>query len=85
MWRQELEASIESLLGSVYPDINQSNISDVRFNPQEQLLFGVDFNRTPLCGAFCNFIPMDSENLSSRNVHRTNKAIYTFLSAVHIG
>ena len=54
LWRQELEASIESLLGSVYPDINQSNISDVRFNPQEQLLFGVDFNRTPLCGAFCN-------------------------------
>ena len=54
LWRQEFEASIESLLGSVYPNINQSNISDVRFNPQEQLLFGVDFNRTPLCGAFYN-------------------------------
>ena len=54
LWRQEFEASIESLLGSVYPDFNQSNISDVRFNPQEQLLFGVDFNRRPLCGAFCN-------------------------------
>lgn len=48
--RQEFEASIESLLGSVYPDFGKSNIGRVSFNPQEQLLFGVDFNRTPFCG-----------------------------------
>ena len=50
LWRQEFEASIESLLGAVYPDFNKSNISGCAFNPHEQLLFGVDFNRTPFCG-----------------------------------
>ena len=50
LWRQEFEASIESLLGAVYPDFGKANIGAVRFNPQEQLLFGVDFNRTPFCG-----------------------------------
>lgn len=50
LWRQEFEASIESLLGAVYPDFNKSNISGCSFNPSEQLLFGVDFNRTPFCG-----------------------------------
>lgn len=49
LWRQEFEASIESLLGAVYPDFGRINIRETRFNPQERLLFGVDFNRTPFC------------------------------------
>ena len=50
LWRQEFEASIESLLGAVYPDVRKANMGHVDFNPQEQLMFGVDFNRTPFCG-----------------------------------
>ena len=50
LWRQEFEASIESLLGAVYPDFGRLNIRETRFNPQERLLFGVDFNLTPFCG-----------------------------------
>lgn len=50
LWRQEFEASIESLLGAVYPDFGKRNIAPTRFNPQERLMFGVDFNRTPFCG-----------------------------------
>ena len=50
LWRQEFEASIESMLGAVYPDFGKKNIAPTRFNPQERLVFGVDFNRTPFCG-----------------------------------
>ena len=50
LWRQEFEASIEPRLGAVYPDFGKANIGQVEFNPQEQLMFGVDFNRTPFCG-----------------------------------
>ena len=35
LWRQEFEASIESLLGAVYPDFGKRNIAPTRFNPQE--------------------------------------------------
>ena len=50
LWRQEFEASIESLLGAVYPDFGKANIGHVDFNPKEQLIFGLDFNCTPFCG-----------------------------------
>ena len=50
LWRQEFHASIESLLGAVYPDFGRFNISEVKFDPRERLVFGVDFNRTPFCG-----------------------------------
>ena len=54
LWWQKFKASIESLLGPGDPDFNQSNISDVRFIPQEQLLFGVNVSCAPLCGALFN-------------------------------
>ena len=50
LWRQEFEASIESLLGAVYPDFGKANIGHVDFNPKEQLIIGLDFNQTPFCG-----------------------------------
>ena len=50
LWRQEFQASIESLLGSVYSDFNRDNIAPTDFWRNERLVFGVDFNRTPFCG-----------------------------------
>ena len=50
LWRQEFEASIESLLGAVYPDFNRQNIFPTDYWQNERLVFGVDFNRTPFCG-----------------------------------
>ena len=50
LWRQEFEASIESLLGAVYPDFNRQNITPTDYWQNERLVFGVDFNRTPFCG-----------------------------------
>ena len=44
LWRQEFEASIESLLGAVYPDFNRQNIDPTEFWNNERLVFGVDFN-----------------------------------------
>lgn len=50
LWRQEFEASIESLLEAVYPDFNRQNIAPTEFSNSERLVFGVDFNRTPFGG-----------------------------------
>ena len=50
LFRQEFEASIESLLGAIYPDFSRaSHVRDSRFDPEEKLLLGVDFNRNPMC------------------------------------
>lgn len=50
LFRQEFQASIESLLGAVYSDFNKQNIAPCYFDKRQNLLFGVDFNRTPFCG-----------------------------------
>ena len=49
LWRQEFEASIESLLGAVYPDFGKPNIAPTEFWNNERLVLGIDFNRTPFC------------------------------------
>ena len=45
-----IHASIESLLGSVYPEFGKENIGRNQLDPHQRLLFGVDFDRTPFCG-----------------------------------
>ena len=49
LWRQEFQASIESLLGAVYPDFGRSNIGATQYLNQHKLILGIDFNRTPFC------------------------------------
>jgi len=50
LYRQEFEASIESLLGAIYPDFSrQHNVAPTTYDPQGALLMGCDFNRNPMC------------------------------------
>lgn len=50
LFRQEFEASIESLLGAIYGDFSRSsNVAAAHYDPQAQLLMGCDFNRNPMC------------------------------------
>ena len=50
LYRQEFEASIESLLGAIYADFSRNqNVAVGRYDPNEQLLMGCDFNRNPMC------------------------------------
>ena len=50
LFRQEFEASIESLLGAIYPDFSRStNVAAQTYDPNEPLLMGCDFNRNPMC------------------------------------
>lgn len=50
LFRQEFEASIESLLGAIYPDFSRTaNVLPQTYEPKEQLLLGCDFNRNPMC------------------------------------
>ena len=50
LYRQEFEASIESLLGAIYPNFSRKdNVSPTHYDPKEQLLMGCDFNRNPMC------------------------------------
>ena len=47
-YRQEYEASFENASGKVYEDYNQDNICHYEIMPHEQLLWGHDFNFTPM-------------------------------------
>lgn len=50
LFRQEFEASIESLLGAIYADFSrQQNVEAVTYDASERLLMGCDFNRNPMC------------------------------------
>jgi len=49
LWRQEFHATIESLVGAVYPSFGNSNISPRVDDGRSPLICGMDFNRSPLC------------------------------------
>ena len=50
LYRQEFEASIESLLGAIYADFSRANnVGAGHYDPNEPLLMGCDFNRNPMC------------------------------------
>lgn len=50
LYRQEFEASIESLLGAIYADFSRANnVGTGHYDPNEPLLMGCDFNRNPMC------------------------------------
>ena len=50
LYRQEFEASIESLLGAIYADFSRAqNVGVGHYDPNEPLLMGCDFNRNPMC------------------------------------
>jgi hypothetical protein len=47
-FRQEYEASFETASGRIYEDYSQANHTAARIEPHEQLLWGHDFNFSPL-------------------------------------
>lgn len=49
LWRQEFHATIESLVGAVYPSFGSSNISPRVDDGRSPLICGMYFNRSPLC------------------------------------
>ena len=49
LWRQEFHATIESLVGAVYPSFGSGNIKSVVDDGVSPLIIGMDFNRTPFC------------------------------------
>lgn len=47
-FRQEYEASFETSTGRIYDDYSTANHTDATIEPHEQLIWGHDFNYTPL-------------------------------------
>jgi hypothetical protein len=52
-FRQEYEASFETVNGRIYPDYNELNHTNEIILPHEQILYTCDFNYTPMSHAIC--------------------------------